>query len=184
MIEMPNMLMISGNARNIGKTTLACAVIQQVCSSHEIWGLKVTSIRPGEDKYHGSHASMLQKGFVIVEETDADIPKDTARMLKAGAGRSFYMQTADTDIADAAGYLKTYLPHNVAVVCESRSLRKVIKPGIFVFLQTESNNLHLKTDTEIIALANVVHNCNPGMQSILDMAQGLRFHDNRWIINN
>jgi hypothetical protein len=184
MIEMPNMLMIAGNARNIGKTTLACAVIERFADALRINGLKVTSIRQGEDNYHGRHISLSSGSFTIVEEHDAAIPKDTARMLRAGAYNSYFMQVADAHLDEAAQYVAGFFPSGVPVICESRSLRKEIKPGLFVFLQNDSDNLHIKKESFFREIADVVIDCTPGDHDTFNLADKIIFYNNRWIINN
>jgi len=38
----PNILLVSGNGRNSGKTTLACKIIERFSKDHEITGLKIS----------------------------------------------------------------------------------------------------------------------------------------------
>jgi hypothetical protein len=84
MLEIPNMVMIGGNSRNAGKTTLACNIIRKLSSTNKVTALKVTSIRPGESGMHGNHSDENFSGYSITEEFNRDLLKDTSAMLKAG----------------------------------------------------------------------------------------------------
>jgi hypothetical protein len=126
--------MIGGNSRNAGKTTLACKIISKLSQSHEVIGLKVTSIRPGEENLHGDHSEDELADFEIHEEIDPASHKDTSLMLRAGASRVYYIRTS-TECSEVA--VKEFFKLHVsdqAVICESRSLRDFIIPGIFIMM--------------------------------------------------
>ena len=89
------MVMIGGNSRNAGKTTLACGIISKLAATHDIIGLKVTSIRPGEEGLHGAHDENYLSDFEVMEELDAGSQKDTSKMLRAGAKQVFYLRVYD-----------------------------------------------------------------------------------------
>lgn len=134
MLEVPNMVMIGGNARNAGKTTLACKIISRLAPGHKIIALKVTGIKPGEEDFHGEHTEELTTGFAIFEEHNPDSPKDTSKMLRAGATHVYYLRVADTDMEQAILHFLSGYVHNELIVCESRSLRMIVKPGLFVMM--------------------------------------------------
>jgi molybdopterin-guanine dinucleotide biosynthesis protein len=184
MIEMPNMLLIAGNARNIGKTTLACAVIERFSALRKITGLKVSGIRKGEESYHGHHGNENTEMLKMYEEVNTSTAKDTARMLKAGAEKAFFMQVDDTRLHEIAERLSDMIPSDRLVVCESGSLRKKIKPGVFIFLHTDDNCRPVKQNHDTEKLADLVINCIPGVYTVLENIEKISLSKNRWIINN
>ncbi len=184
MIEMPNMLMIAGNSRNIGKTALACAVIERFSAFQKIYGLKVTSIRPGEQGFHGIHDGLSEELFSIMEEKDPSSRKDTSKMLTAGAEKAYYIRVADTEMPMAAKYLEGFLPENEPVVCESRSLRKEVKPGLFVFLWADKVDSAKIDIEEYVRIADVVIRYIPGEGNTAKMAGKINLENNRWIYIN
>ena len=95
MLSIPNMVLIGGNSRNSGKTTMACNIISKLSAAHEIVGLKVTAIRPGEDQFHGNHGVEETTGFSIFEELNASSHKDTSKMLMAGGPHFFFFSTKE-----------------------------------------------------------------------------------------
>lgn len=134
MIDVPNMVMIGGNSRNSGKTTLACKIISKLSSEHEVIGLKVTSIRPGEEDMHGNHSENNNDRFSIFEELNTGSSKDTSKMLQAGATHVYYIRVADDEIEQAVLLFLSGLNVNQVIVCESRSLRQQISPGLFLMM--------------------------------------------------
>jgi hypothetical protein len=139
MLSVPQMVLIGGNSRNTGKTTIACELIRLLSATHEVVGLKVTSIRPGEETFHGQHETALPaSGFSLFEETDLSGRKDTSKMLLAGAKSVYYIQTPDSGIERAFSAFRLSLTGNPIIVCESRSLRRYVEPGYFVMMMRDS----------------------------------------------
>lgn len=135
MLDVPGMVIIGGNTRNSGKTTMACSIIKRFSTSQEVIGLKVTALRPGENKMHGDHSGEdLSAGFSIVEELNPDSGKDTSKMLRAGATRVYYICVSELFIEEALLHFIAKYINNQLIVCESRSLRQVINPGFFVMM--------------------------------------------------
>jgi hypothetical protein len=126
----PNFILIAGTGRNVGKTTLACRIIQQLSQQINIIALKITNhFHPVEDQVIISE----NDHFRIVEES-LDSDKDSSRMKKAGAQHSYYIQCERGYLLDALDHLPFDL-NLTAVVCESGGLHHVIKPGLFFLLE-------------------------------------------------
>ncbi len=184
MIEMPNMLMIAGNARNIGKTTLACTIIERFSAYQKIIGLKVTSMRKGEDGFHGNHGNEETEMLKIYEEVNKSSAKDTARMLSAGAAKAFYVRADDASLGKTAEQLADMIPSSQIVVCESSSLRNVIKPGAFIYLYTDEKGRPVKKNRDLANLADLVIDCTQGIHAVTGNFKKVNISENRWIINN
>jgi len=134
MFSVPNLLMIGGNSRNCGKTTLACNLIRKFAVNHKVIGLKVSNIRPGDTDMHGNHRDEPAGDFFIMEEFDRETNKDTSKLLRAGAARVFYIRATDDCLKEAIlDFLNKYTD-NQPIVCESRSLRDVLEPGLFFMM--------------------------------------------------
>lgn len=137
-LSMPALLVIGGSSRNVGKTSLAEHLIHRYAASG-VTGLKVTSIRPGDEQFHGTHAHSPSSEFTIFREVNTSGPKDTTRMLNAGAEAVFYIQVPDTQLERAFRTFITEYYTGGPIICESRSLRKVVKPGLFVLLKNAAD---------------------------------------------
>jgi hypothetical protein len=84
---------------------------------------------------HGNHRSESEfSGYSIMEEADEDSSKDTSLMLHAGAHKVVYVRATDGYLQRAFEELRTKYDHGQPLVCESRGLRDVIVPGIFVMM--------------------------------------------------
>jgi hypothetical protein len=170
-ISLPTMLMIGGSGRNVGKTTLICAIIRKFASSFPIIGLKVTSIRTGESDSHGNHESPLSEEFKITEESGTEGRKDTARMLEAGAKKVYFIQSTDYNLPFALNSFFKLVDRDSIIICETRSLRRLIIPGVFILINDPSRNNPKSDFTEFIDTADLLIQfdpANPCMESQTD----------------
>ena len=140
MLKLSGMLMIGSANRNVGKTEFACSLIKKFCSQRNIIGIKVTAIdhtnsscpRGGE----GCGACSLDDdNYVITEETDSRLDKDTCRMLAAGAKKVFWIRALKTHLNEAITELMNTIGNDAVSICESNSLRQVVEPGLFFMLK-------------------------------------------------
>jgi len=142
---LPNLLLIGAANRDAGKTTFACGVIntlRQALPATGIIGVKVTAIREvnGECPRGGSGCgvcSTLEGDYCITEETCLDSAKDTSRLLAAGAERVFWLQVLHEQMAAGLLALLELVPPGAPLVCESNSLSRVVKPGLFLMLERQ-----------------------------------------------
>ena len=88
-LKLPQLLLIAGNGRDSGKTTLACLIIQKFSTDHQIIALKIS---PHKHRIAaGGKVICDTENLYIAEETNPGTGKDSSRMLQAGAGRSFFI---------------------------------------------------------------------------------------------
>ncbi len=129
-----NLVIIGGCGRNVGKTEFACRLIARISAAQKIYGLKISAIYPDEGIFHGNHGKSGE-GRALFEETRADTDKDTSRMLRAGAARVFYLRSEDSGILSAYSQWRRLVPVTAAVICESNSLAKYVRPAVFVMVR-------------------------------------------------
>lgn len=151
-MKIPNLLLIAGTGNKSGKTTFACKVIEQF-RNEGVTGIKITP------HFHETTPGLVLltegMGFSVYEETNTDLPKDTSRMLNAGARRVFFAKVTDNDLFSAFKAIMEYIPENVPIVCESPALRYHLEPGIFVIMS--SNNSHNKKNiNKLLELPHVM----------------------------
>ncbi len=125
-----NMVLISGNGRNVGKTTLACEIIRHLSQHHEVTGIKITNhFHPVDDK----HEIIVQTpDFIIVKEL-VESGKDSSLMLKAGAKNVYFIMSKKESTGEAFMRIANKL-ENHPVVCESGGLRNSVHPGLYLFV--------------------------------------------------
>jgi len=138
MIRLDGMLMIGSAGANVGKTELACAILRNFRGSgRKIVGIKVTTIneKDGQCPRGGEGCgvcSSLDGVYLITEETDAASGKDTARLLAAGASCVYWLRVLRTNLEEGFTALLDIIGPDAISVCESNSLRQVVKPGLFL----------------------------------------------------
>ncbi len=140
MISCPNLLIIGAADRNVGKTEFACQLIRRQAATYPVFGIKVTIA--GEPA--GAHAleggsggerTSSPSSCGIVEESRAEGGKDTARMLRAGAQRVWWLRVSRDRIEEGLGSVLKRVPAGALVVCESNSARTVLEPGLFLIVR-------------------------------------------------
>ncbi|NVO19223.1 MAG: hypothetical protein HXX13_05950 [Bacteroidetes bacterium] len=178
MVNYPNILLIGGNARNSGKTSLACEIIRKFSFDMPIIGLKVTRMKPDEGSFHGAHS--MQEDSSFFEETDIEGKKDTSRMLKAGAKRVFYLCVMEERLIEAMDKLNAIIPVGSLLVCESRSLRNYLEPGVFILMMRETSHGEGKDMTGFIKDADFVSGSGNSLAGIAEIVSHISLKDLAW----
>jgi len=138
MRDLPNWLLIGAAGRNAGKTALACALIAR---NQPIAAVKITVVRPentggcprgGEGC--GVCSSVNRIPYWIREETDPARPKDTGRLLAAGASPVLWLCTRQASLPEALDALLPRLSGR-PVIAESNSLRHLVAPSLFLMVR-------------------------------------------------
>ena len=140
MVALKNILLISGTGRNSGKTTLACRIITHFSKQLDIVALKISP------HYHETGLTpeklVINTGYRIIKERDAESGKDSSRMLKAGARESIFIQCSDEYLLDAMNSLPVALRKDVPVICESGSLGDFLIPGVHLMVRSLNKSIH------------------------------------------
>ena len=166
-IDYPNLLLIAGNGRNVGKTYFACRIIESLSKQASITGLKITS----HIHEHNSDDVLLKdKHYVILQEKQIS-GKDSSLMLQAGAKQVFFVMAEPEYLPEAFEKLSAYLP-KTPIVCESGGLHEIITPGLFFFIYA--------TGTPIKKQKHLIH--NPII--VKNDGENLKFDYNKVQLNN
>ena len=142
----PQLILVGAHGRNSGKTLLACDVIKKYGKRFPIYALKIISIScAGEPCHRGDEGcgmcTSLKDPFELIEENDPNSAKDTARMLQAGATKSFLLKSLKSCVYDAFVDFLGRTPKDSLIVCESNTLRKHVRPGVFLFASSEDGTM-------------------------------------------
>ena len=143
MFHVHNMIMIGATGRNTGKTEMACRLIKKFISGYTVIALKVTAIKEAEGKYHGGDErcgqySSLKGNYSLTEEVSDTTKKDTGKMLAAGAHKVYWLEVKKEYLAEGIETFFKLINNNgpaKIIICESNSLRTVVKPGLFLINQ-------------------------------------------------
>ncbi|KNZ43437.1 hypothetical protein AKG39_01290 [Acetobacterium bakii] len=159
--HVPNMILIGSTARNSGKTTMAVAIIQRYKEKYPVIGVKVTTIaKKNGGCIRGGDGcgvcSSLSGDFEISEELNKSGNKDTSMLLASGADKVYWLKVLHSHTYEGFEALLKKIPKDALIVCESNSLRKVVKPGLFVMVKNTEDNQLKKTAKEVIDQADIV----------------------------
>ena len=144
-IDYPNLLLIAGNGRNVGKTYFACRVIEMLSETSPVTGLKITS---HIHEHNSDDVLIKDKHYVILQEKQIT-GKDSSLMLQAGAKQVLFVMVEPKYLPEAFEKLSAYLPET-PIVCESGGLHDIVRPGLFFFIQLKK--------TPIRKAQHLIHN--------------------------
>jgi hypothetical protein len=131
------MILIGAARRDSGKTLLAQEIITRFRGQTPVYALKVTLHHgqcPHGDEGCGA-CSSFDGAFALREETERIGPKDTSRMLAAGADRVFWLCALPDGLMDGLRQFLAEAGEDTLIVCESNSLREHVAPGCFIMLE-------------------------------------------------
>jgi hypothetical protein len=154
--RVPGLLMIGGAKRNVGKTNLILRIIEEFSALYPITGLKIKTTRQGDHFFHGSGNSNDYQWFKLIEEFETINEKDSSGMLRAGANRAFRISSQDLYLKDAFLSFLEIFPKQSLIVCESNSLRKFIKPDLYLLIKTMDNSLMKPSARELEPYADSI----------------------------
>jgi hypothetical protein len=149
----PGLLLISGTGRDSGKTTLVCNLLERFHDGRFITAIKISPHKhkpgPGELPLHST------KDYSIFREEKTDTGKDSAAMLKAGAGEVFYVQASDSHLREAMLNLFPLLSAYDLLICESGGLRNFVMPDLFFIIHNFYHKPIRESSRKLIPLADV-----------------------------
>ncbi len=132
-----NWIIIGGTGRNIGKTTLVGKLIRKFSAEVPVTALKMSNIREDDNAFHGHDVSGFESKIRLEEETRMDGNKDSMRFLKAGAKKSWFIQTRDEYLTETFPEIEKILRSATCGICESNSLHAFFRPGLFIMVKGE-----------------------------------------------
>lgn len=172
--SMPNLLLLAGNGRNVGKTFLACKIIRHFSQKEEVVGLKISS------HFHAFNESDLifkNDRFIITDEKQINT-KDSSLMLQAGAKRVFFVMVEKENLEEAFEYLKNQLSEKT-VICESGGLHEFVIPGLFLFVKRTGDEI---VKTHLIEYSPIIVN-NDGENFDFDI-QNIVLQNHKFSLKN
>lgn len=158
---LPQMVLIGSAGRNSGKTTLAVEFIKQWKAEFHIIALKVTASdsKDGKCPRGGIGCGVctnIKGNYELIEEKNIKSDKDTSILLMSGAENVYWLKVLKTHIDEGIRYFLSRIPENTLIICESNTLRNVVKPGVFIMLKNTQNSSIKKSASEVIDKADLI----------------------------
>src|ERR1700736_5163223 len=126
-------VVVGGHTRNIGKTSLAAAIIARLPEMR--WtAMKITQYGHGICSANGEPCDCAtdEHTIAITAERDPETGTDSARFLKAGAVRSLWVRTRQGNLADAMPGVRKEIARAENVIIESNSVMQFLRPDVFL----------------------------------------------------
>ncbi len=126
-------IVIGGQSRNLGKTSVVAGVIAAM-PSYNWTAFKITQFGHGQCSLDGEscHCATADHTWAISEEKDRSGESDSSRFLAAGAKRSFWVRTEQGQLAEAMPVLRRRLSESENAILESNSILKFIRPDLYI----------------------------------------------------
>lgn len=132
------MILVGGTARNTGKSALVTRLISEYSKQGDVIAAKVITVRNhGDTCPRGGRGCGICAGLqdiYDIREEDGNGNKDTMLFRKAGAQRVYLVRAYHEGLFAAAAELLRRVKPGEKLVCESNSLRTVVKPGLFYMI--------------------------------------------------
>jgi len=178
----PRVLLIGGAKRNVGKTALTCRLIEKFSVEYEIVGLKIKTIYNNDLKDHGKSSRKEFNEYLIDEEVDINSTEDTGKMLRNGAHRAFIIRSKIEFLNKAVTDFLSKLSLNNFIICESNSLRKVLVPGLYLFIKDHHDDDMKKSARELEPLSDRIVLTN-GINHNLNLSE-IQIMNNCWVLSD
>ena len=162
-LNVPRLLQIGSTGRNSGKTVVATELIQRFKQQHRLVGLKIVTITGERGKCQRGGVgcgicTSIDSGYELTEEKQLKGQKDTMRLLAAGCEQVFLLKAFTDHLLAGFNTFLNQIPADAAVICESNSLRQVVRPGLFLMLTNHRLRPIKPTAAKVYPQADLVFN--------------------------
>jgi hypothetical protein len=126
-------LVIGGNSRKVGKTSVVAGLIAALPGFH--WtALKITEHRHGVCSANGEacDSATADHSWAVSEEEDRSGESDTSRFLVAGAEHSWWVRTEPGRLEEAMPRIREIIASTQYAIIESNSILRFLKPDLYL----------------------------------------------------
>ncbi len=126
-------LVIGGNSRKVGKTSVVAGLIAALPAFH--WtAFKITEHRHGVRSAHGEtcDCATADHSWAVSEEKDRSGKSDTSRFLVAGAKHSWWIRTDPGRLEEAMPRIRDILVSAENAIIESNTILRFLKPDLYL----------------------------------------------------
>lgn len=165
------MLLVSGDGKKTGKTTLMCRLISHFADKLPLVAIKVSPhIHPLAQDEEFLEAGDL---FQITQEKKTGKETDSSRFLYAGAIQVFYIQTRDEQLIEALNRVLKKVATDTPLLVESGGMRRFVTPGLHFHLLSEPQPPHFSSSGGTLHISDLNRVCPENK---------IFFHNQRWIL--
>lgn len=137
------LIIVGGQAKNVGKTTFICNII---CAFPD---LKWTAAKVSNHSHVAENCEVLMKGsqWRILQQNPGADHNDTARFLKSGASRALLVEADNNSLEEACTFLMQEISAAAAVIVESASAAEFVRYDL-LFLLVDASQVDFKNSAK------------------------------------
>ena len=139
-VPFPNMILIAGDGRNVGKTSFAMQIIRTLSVSTEVIAIKTT---PHKHVLTGGLEMVVQTEDYLVALEKGEHHKDSALLRQAGAVQVFLIMAEQHFLRRAFSHISAHVNDKICVA-ESGGLSEIVHPGVFFFIRNQGGAIRKK----------------------------------------
>jgi molybdopterin-guanine dinucleotide biosynthesis protein len=150
-------VVVGGHTRNIGKTSVAAALIQELRRFN--WtAIKITQYGHGICSRDGKSCQCApgRHAILLSEETDPHGHADTCRLLAAGARRSLWLRVRQGQLGSALPALERALSGSEYVLIESNSILAFVRPLLYLAVLDSGKQDFKESARKFLAFADAL----------------------------
>ena len=150
-------IVIGGHSRNVGKTSVVAGLIANL-PAYNWTAFKLTQFGHGRCSLNGKpcQCATADHAWAITEEKDRSGKSDSSRFLTAGAKHSFWVRTAQGQLAKAMPAIQRRLDQTENAILESNSILKFIQPELYISVLDPSNQDFKSSAQQFLGRADAI----------------------------
>jgi hypothetical protein len=150
-------VVIGGHSRSVGKTSVVAGLIAKL-PAYNWTAFKLTQFGHGRCSLNGRpcQCETADHAWAITEEKDWSGKSDSSRFLVAGAKHSFWLRTAQGQLAKALPALQRRLKDAENAILESNSILKFIQPDVYISVLDPATEDFKSSAQQYLARADAV----------------------------
>jgi hypothetical protein len=150
-------VVVGGHSRNVGKTSVVAGLIAKL-PSYNWTAFKLTQFGHGRCSLNGKpcQCETADHLWAITEEKDGSGKSDSSRFLVAGAKHSFWVRTAQGQLAKTIPAIRRRLDEAENAILESNSILKFIQPDLYISVLDPSNEDFKNSAQQFLGRADAI----------------------------
>jgi len=183
----PNLLVVCGSGRKVGKTTVVKKLIKHFKENNNSGNFKIAAIKVSPHFHQDK-----QPQNIIMHDVNCNVyieneinEKDSSLFFQAGANPVYYVETKDNNLSKAFYFIINHISDERLIICESGIIGRIFKPGILIYLESTIKKVENNDKVTNKNLADIIIQINENnlQAEILKAIQKIRVVENKWILS-
>lgn len=178
--EHVNILMVGGNARKSGKTTMICRLLEYFERTYAIAAVKV-ALYGNREIFSEHYPEASGNGYLEIKENSPYNKKDSGKFLAAGAAESWFIAAVNGKEDKVIQKIKEIENRVNFMILESNVIRKYIEPGVFIMVINSEKEVKASA-REVFSFADL--HVDTVSERYENIESYIGIDKNKWILNH